>query len=294
MKLYTYQHPAEGIDRLGVGYADRPDVLWPIEAFGLSFADMNALIREITPAELQKLQTAPASAPLALDDLTARAPIPHPLQDVLCLGINYRAHHEEIIRYDEKAFGERPRAIYFSKRVNEANYDGGTIPLYEGLVDSLDYEVELGVILGKDAKNVKAEDAADYIFGYTIVNDVSARNLQTGHKQWYFGKSLDGFTPLGPCIVTADEVAFPPVLPIRCTVNGELRQDSTTDLLITSIAEIIAELSQGMTLKAGTIIATGTPSGVGMGFEPPRFLGDGDVIVCEIEGIGTLTNIVRK
>lgn len=294
MKLYTYQLPAEGIDRLGVGYAAHPGKIWPLEAFGLHFADMNTLIREIRPEEMKKMETPPAAEPLPLDSLTARAPIPFPLQDVLCLGINYRAHHEEIIRYDEKAFGERPRAIYFSKRVNEANCDGGVIPLYEGLVDSLDYEVELGIILSKDAKNVKADDAANYIFGYTIVNDVSARNLQTGHKQWYFGKSLDGFTPIGPCIVTAAEIAFPPALPIRCTVNGELRQDSTTDLLITSIPEIIAELSQGMTLKSGTIIATGTPSGVGMGFEPPRFLNDGDVVVCEIEGIGTLTNTVQK
>ena len=294
MKLYTYQIPTEGLDRLGVGYADRPGVLWPVEAFGLSFDDMNELIRELTQDERQKLQTPPDTEPLALDALTARAPIPFPLQDVLCLGINYRAHHEEIIRYDEKAFGERPRAIYFSKRVNEANFDGGVIPLYEDLVDSLDYEVELGVILGKDAKNVRAEDAADYIFGYTVVNDVSARNLQTGHKQWYFGKSLDGFTPIGPCIVTADEIAFPPALPIRCMVNGELRQDAATDLLITSIPEIIAELTRGMTLKAGTIIATGTPSGVGMGMEPPCFLKDGDTVVCEIGGIGSLTNIVRK
>ena len=293
MKLYTYQN-GDGIDRLGVGYADRPGLLWPLEAFGMSFADMNALIRQITSEELETLRTPPAADSLSLGGLTARAPIPYPAQDVLCLGINYRAHHEEIIRYDEQAFGERPRAIYFSKRVHEANCDGGVIPLYEGLVDSLDYEVELGVILGKDTKNVKKEDAANYIFGYTIVNDVSARNLQTGHKQWYFGKSLDGFTPLGPCIVTVDEIAFPPALPIRCTVNGELRQNATTDLLITSIPEIIAELSQGMTLKAGTIIATGTPSGVGMGMEPPCFLKDGDVIVCEIEGIGTLTNVVKK
>ena len=293
MKLYTYQN-GDGIDRLGVGYADRPGVLWPLEAFGLCCTDMNAFIRTVTPAELDMLRTPPETEPLVLGTLTARAPIPYPAQDVLCLGINYRAHHEEIIRYDEQAFGERPRAIYFSKRGGEANCDGGVIPLYEGLVDSLDYEAELGVILGKDAKNVKKEDAAGYIFGYTIVNDVSARNLQTGHKQWYFGKSLDGFTPLGPCIVTADEIAFPPVLPIRCTVNGELRQDAATDLLITSIPEIIAELTQGMTLKAGTIIATGTPSGVGMGMEPPCFLKDGDVVVCEIGGIGTLTNVVKK
>ena len=154
--------------------------------------------------------------------------------------------------------------------------------------------IELAVVLGKAARDVKAADAADYIFGYTVLNDVSARDLQTGHKQWYFGKSLDGFTPIGPCIVTADEFdSYPPQLGIRSFVNGEKRQDSNTGLQIFDIDHVIAELSQGMTLKAGTIIATGTPAGVGMGMEPPCFLKPGDEVCCEIEGIGTLTNTVR-
>lgn len=222
------------------------------------------------------------------------APIPEPLQDVLCLGINYRAHETEASRFSEEAFGgEKPKAIFFSKRVNRAPGPGDDIPSYQGLVDSLDYETELGVVIGKDAFQVKAEDAADYIFGYTIVNDVSARNLQTAHRQWYFGKSLDGFTPMGPCIMTADETAFPPALRIRCSVNGVPRQDSVTDLLIHGIAEIIETLSAGMTLRAGTVIATGTPSGVGMGLQPPVFLNPGDVVRMEIEGIGVLQNTVR-
>ena len=159
-------------------------------------------------------------------------------------------------------------------------------------MDSLDYECELGVIIGKDAFQVSKEDVADYIFGYTIVNDVSARNLQTRHKQWYFGKSLDGFTPMGPCIVTADEFAFPPKVGISCLVNGEVRQDSNTGNLIAGIAEIISMLSEGMTLQAGTIIATGTPAGVGMGMVPPTFLKEGDVVECRIEGIGVLRNVI--
>ena len=160
-------------------------------------------------------------------------------------------------------------------------------------MERLDYEAELAVIIGKTAKNVPAEQAEEYIFGYTVLNDVSARVLQTSHKQWYFGKSLDGFTPMGPAIVTADEIPFPPKLRISACVNGEVRQDSTTDLLITGIADIIAELSSGMTLLPGTIIATGTPAGVGMGFDPPKFLKSGDTVECSIEGIGTLRNIVR-
>ena len=167
------------------------------------------------------------------------------------------------------------------------------IPRYEGLVERLDYEAELAVIIGKTAKNVKAEEAGEYIFGYTVLNDVSARDLQTGHKQWYFGKSLDGFTPLGPCILTADETAFPPALDISCAVNGEERQRSNTALLIHSIAGVIEELSAGMTLLPGTIIATGTPAGVGMGFDPPKFLKSGDVVECTIQNIGTLKSTVR-
>ena len=154
--------------------------------------------------------------------------------------------------------------------------------------------IELAVVLGKDAKDVPAGQTKDYVFGYTILNDVSARDVQTAHKQWYFGKSLDGFTPMGPCIVTADEFdSYPPALPIRSRVNGELRQDSNTKLQIFDIDHVIHELSQGMTLKAGTIIATGTPAGVGMGMDPPQFLHPGDTVQCEIEGIGTLTNTVR-
>ena len=159
--------------------------------------------------------------------------------------------------------------------------------------DSLDYECELGVIIGKDAKNVQKDEVQDYIFGYTIVNDVSARNLQTRHKQWYFGKSLDGFTPMGPCIVSADELEFPPKKKIACRVNGQVRQDSSTANLITGISDIIVMLSEGMTLKAGTVIATGTPAGVGMGMTPPTFLKPGDVVECEIEGIGVLRNYVE-
>ncbi len=222
------------------------------------------------------------------------SPIPYPKQDVLCLGINYTAHAEEASRFSRESFGgERPYPIFFSKRVAYSQGTNAPIPAYTGLVDSLDYECELGVVIGKDAKHVKRAEVQDYIFGYTVVNDVSARNLQTRHKQWYFGKSLDGFTPMGPCIVSADEFAFPPKQKIACRVNGEVRQDSSTANLITGIADIITMLTEGMTLKVGTIIATGTPAGVGMGMTPPTFLKPGDVVECEIEGIGVLRNYVE-
>lgn len=254
----------------------------------LPYPDMNTLIESLPPADL----TAAASVPL--EDVTLLAPIPRPRQDVICLGMNYRDHEKEAAKYDAEAFKkEKPAAVYFSKRVSRAGDPDGDIPRYEGLVERLDYEAELAVIIGKTARNVKAENAGDYVFGYTVLNDVSARDLQTGHKQWYFGKGLDGFTPMGPCILTADETAFPPALDISCAVNGEARQRSNTALLIHGIPEIIEELSAGMTLLPGTIIATGTPAGVGMGFDPPKFLSAGDVVACTIQNIGTLRSTVR-
>ena len=228
------------------------------------------------------------------EQLTLCAPIPVPMQDVVCLGINYAKHMDEAVEYKKEAFNRDAMwPIYFSKRVNRAVADGEKVKSHAGLVENLDYENELAVILGKDACNVPKEKVSEYVFGYTIINDITARDLQTRHKQWYFGKSLDTATPMGPCIVTKDEFAYPPKMNVKTWVNGELRQDSTTELLIFDIDHIVSELTQGMTLKAGTIISTGTPAGVGMGFKPPKFLKHGDVIRCEIEGIGTLTNEVN-
>ena len=265
----------------------------------LAFADMNALVmgwNEEVKAALANLaanEDVLSGAAVNVDELQLCAPIVHPRQDVVCLGINYDAHAQEAGRFSNEAFGgERPYTIYFSKRVSRATATKELVPSYKGLVDSLDYECELGVVLGKDCKGVTKEEAKQYIFGYTIINDISARNLQTRHKQWYLGKSLDGFTPMGPCIVTADEIGDEQSLDISCTVNGELRQSSNTKYMIQTVCGAISELSQGMTLQAGTIIATGTPAGVGMGMQPPTFLKTGDEIVCQIEKIGILRNVI--
>ena len=286
MKLVTYR--LSGAEYVGALTAGGKGVL-PLPA-----ADMNTLIETMPPADLRSAAAAAergGAVPLA--DVELLAPIPRPRQDVVCLGMNYRDHAEESARYSADAFTkDSAAAVYFSKRVSEAGKPGGVIPRHAGLTDRLDYEAELAVVLGKAARDVKAADAADYIFGYTVLNDVSARDLQTGHKQWYFGKSLDGFTPMGPVLVTADEIAYPPALEITSHVNGELRQKSNTALLITSIGQILEELTAGMTLLPGTIIATGTPAGVGMGFDPPKFLQSGDVLECAIEGIGALRSTV--
>ena len=294
MRLYTYRTEANGPMRVGIGNADGTAVK-NIRDLGMTYESMNQLIDLATSQEWDALQAASQEEDgfIPVAQLKLCAPIPCPKQDMICLGINYMEHAVESARYKAEAFGgERPFAVYFSKRVGEAIGDGDQIPAYEGLVDSLDYEAEFAVIIGKDAKNVSEDQVYDYLLGYTVINDVSARNLQTRHKQWYFGKGLDGFTPMGPCIVTKDELAWPPHVPVRSYVNGELRQNGNTNQLIFDVAHVVSELSQGMTLKAGTIIATGTPAGVGMGFVPPNFLKKGDEVICEVEGIGRITNVV--
>lgn len=295
MKLVTYLYRGQEI--AGVLTPDEQFVC-PLSAFGYSCEDMVQAISLLSREEVQKLSArlAAGEAPQAvsLGAVKLLAPIPRPRQDVVCLGVNYAAHALECGSIgDFSAPRETQPAIYFSKRVNRAVDPDEPVDSHPGLVEELDYEAELAVILGKDALNVAKDDCESYIFGYTILNDISARVLQRRHKQWYRGKSLDGFTPIGPWIVTADEFAFPPRLHIGSRVNGELRQNSTTEYLIHGIADILTELSAGMTLQAGTIIATGTPSGVAMGMEQPIYLKSGDVVECFIEGIGTLRNPVK-
>ena len=230
-----------------------------------------------------------------LGELRLLAPIPEPRQDVICLGMNYMDHSAEAAKWGKDDFVKNAgKAVYFSKRAAYIVGPGGEIDPHFDIVDGLDYEAELAVVLGKDAYRVSKEDAFDYVLGYSVLNDVSARNLQKAHKQFYFGKSLDTHTTMGPWIVTRDELPGAPELDIRCFINGEKRQDSNTRYMIFGVAEVIAELSQGMTLKAGAIIAMGTPAGVGMGFEPPKYLACGDVVRCEIDGIGVLENPVKN
>ncbi|RHP32403.1 fumarylacetoacetate hydrolase family protein [Lachnotalea sp. AF33-28] len=294
MKLLTFRK--DGAESIGA-LSENGKYVYPLTAFGITDQSMNELIDNWTLEKKERIENRMSDGGVRpeyrVTELEILAPIPVPKQDMICLGINYMEHAAESARYKKEAFGgERPYAVYFSKRINEAVPDKGVIESHSDLTDSLDYEAELAFIVGKDAKDVAEEDVEEYIFGYTIINDVSAREVQTRHKQWYFGKSLDRFTPMGPWIVTADEISFPPRLAVRSRVNGELRQDGNTKQLIFGIPHIMQELTRGMTLKAGTIVATGTPAGAGMGFDPPKFLKPGDVVECEIESIGRLTNTV--
>lgn len=228
-----------------------------------------------------------------LKEVKLCAPIPYPKRNIFCVGKNYADHAKEVgtAMGSEGDVPENP--IYFSKIASPATGDGDVIVYEPDVVRKLDYEVELGVIIGKEGKNIPKDKAEEYIFGYTIINDVSERGLQKLHVQWHKGKSLDTFCPMGPYLVHKSVISFPVDLEISCSVNGEIRQQSKTSNFIFDIPTIIEDLSKGMTLKPGDIIATGTPAGVAMGFTPPRFLKPGDVVTCTIEKIGSLTNFVK-
>jgi 2-keto-4-pentenoate hydratase/2-oxohepta-3-ene-1,7-dioic acid hydratase in catechol pathway len=223
------------------------------------------------------------------------APIEHPKRNIFCIGKNYIEHAKELTGKPIKEIDGIPNdPIYFAKVAYPAIGDNGKILLHSDVTDEVDYEVELGVIISKVCKNVSKENAKEYIFGYTIINDITARDLQGKHFQWLRGKSLDTFCPMGPVIVTADEISNHSNLKISLSVNGEIRQDSNTSKMIFNIEYLISELSKGMTLMPGDIIATGTPKGVGMGFTPPKYLKEGDEVICKIENIGELKNILVK
>jgi 2-keto-4-pentenoate hydratase/2-oxohepta-3-ene-1,7-dioic acid hydratase in catechol pathway len=232
-------------------------------------------------------QDAEAGLAYPADRVRRHAPIPRPRKDVFCLGQNYAAHAAE-------SGNPPPTApIYFTKPPTTVIGPDDAMPYPQGLTTRLDWEVELGVVIGRTGRNIPEGRALDYVFGYTVFNDVSARDLQYRTSQWFKGKSLDGSCPMGPLIVTADEIPDPQRLRLQLSVNGVKKQDSNTGDMIFSVARIIADLSAGMTLEPGDCISTGTPQGVGDGRKPPEYLKRGDVMEAEVEGIGVLRNPVR-
>jgi 2-keto-4-pentenoate hydratase/2-oxohepta-3-ene-1,7-dioic acid hydratase in catechol pathway len=252
--------------------------------------DMLTLI-EAGDAGLAQAQAA-AGAPVSLGQVSLLAPIPNPRRNIFCVGMNYAAHAAEslIAKNEPVKMPEIP--VFFSKATTTINGPYGDIPFDASVSAKIDWEVELAVVIGKRGVNIRREEAMDYVFGYTVVNDVSARDLQSSHQQFFKGKSLDGACPMGPVIVTRDEIADPHALPLRCRVNGVLKQESSTADFIFNIPALIDWLSRGLTLLPGDVIATGTPSGVGFARKPPEFLKPGDVVECEVEGIGALRNRV--
>ena len=293
MKLVTYQ--SDRGPRTGLVVEDQ--VIDIADETGLP-ADMIALIGRGDDAlrTLQRLASG-GGAGQPLSSVRLLAPIPRPAKNVFCLGLNYQAHIEEGRGQrgaDLDQIASRPEwPTYFTKAPTAVIGPEAPIPLHANVTQRLDWEVELGVIVGPGGTNIPAERAYDHVFGYTIINDVSAREVQRRHgQQWFKGKSLDGSCPMGPWIVTKDELGEAVGLRLQCRVNGEVKQNSTTDKMIFTIPDIISGLSAGLTLEPGDVIATGTPEGVGFARNPPEFLKAGDVVECEIEGIGVLRNTV--
>lgn len=291
MKLATCEH--QGARQLGAVVGDR--VLLPALAGGWP-SSMLALI-EAGPDAWARLASQihafTDSACVPLTQVRLLAPLPCPRKNIMCLGLNYADHAAE----SSRAKGQAPElpqySIVFTKATTSINSPEGDIPYDPTVTTQLDWEVELGVIIGIGGRHIAAAEALRHVFGYMVINDVSARDVQFRHKQYFLGKSLDGACPMGPWIVTADELPDPQSLDLRCWVNGILKQDSNTRHQIFGIAAVISTLSSIMTLEPGDIIATGTPAGVGFARNPPEFLRPGDVVECEVQGIGRLCNTVR-
>ncbi len=282
MKLLRYAD--DGKPQLGVVRGDDVVSLAPLAA---TYPTMLSIVAA-GPTALNAIRKLAETAPvaLALNDAKLLAPIERPGK-FLAIGMNYAKHIEEAKRLGQPTPTQQ---FWFNKQTSCVS--GPFDAIEPGVTEQLDYEVELGVVIGRPAKGVSEADAKDHVFGYVVANDVSARDWQRHSPTFTMGKSFDTHGPIGPWIVTADEIADPHALDLRCLVNGEVRQDSNTSELVYNIWQQISYLSTAFTLEPGDLLATGTPSGVGIGMQPPRFLQSGDVVRCEIDGVGAIENIV--
>jgi 2-keto-4-pentenoate hydratase/2-oxohepta-3-ene-1,7-dioic acid hydratase in catechol pathway len=236
-----------------------------------------------------------AHADAIISDAVLMAPIPAPRKNVFCVGRNYAEHIAEGNKAQNTKIGITDHPVFFTKPPTSIVGPGGNVLVFPEVSEAIDYEVELAIVIGTAGRNISKENAYQHIFGYTILNDITARDVQRRHGGQYFkGKGLDGSCPVGPWIVTADAISDPHKLSIGLTVNGEQRQDGNTSDMIFDIPTLIASLSEGLTLEPGDIIATGTPSGVGYAMDPPRFLKAGDEVICTVAEIGQLKNTVRN
>ena len=299
MKLLCYQDAQS--PRCAALLADLGDTLEVFDLHGIAALAHARDVSEVAAAPEEALAALRASLSAPTGTLPTQrisrarllAPIPNPARNVFCVGRNYLEHVRagDLKRGIQTPIPQHPQ--YFTKPPSTVIGDGGPIEIEPSVSDKIDYEVELAVIIGTAVRNADAEAAMASIFGYTIINDVTARDLQRRHDQWFKGKGLDTFCPMGPWVVTHDEIGDPHSLGLKLWVNGDLRQSDTTAHMHFKLGQIIAELSQGMTLMPGDVIATGTPPGVGYAMTPPQFLQAGDVVTCEIERIGRLSNPVR-
>jgi 2-keto-4-pentenoate hydratase/2-oxohepta-3-ene-1,7-dioic acid hydratase in catechol pathway len=263
----------------------------------LDLSSMLAIIRGGAPAlaacrRLEAREGQSGDALIPLSQVQKLAPIPEPVRNVFCVGRNYADHVKEgaSATKSEVKLPEAPQ--FFTKATHAVIGPGAEVRLDTKITRRLDYEVELAVVIGQSGRDIPVSGAYEFVFGYTIANDVTARDLQRRHDQWFKGKSLDTTLPLGPGIVTRDAIGDPKTLELSMTINGQERQRARVEQMIFDIPTIIAQLSAGMTLEPGDIIATGTPSGVGFAMNPPQYLHDGDEMLAAIDRIGELRNRV--
>ena len=290
MKIAAYRYQGQpGVGRLS---ADGQQV----EPFqlGAQQAALGALPLVEALAAGQPLP--PTGQPIALQQVQLTAPIPRPRRNVFCVGKNYHAHAKEFAGsgFDSsaKSGGDIPSAPIIFSKVPESVIGPGDNIVCPAVSDALDYEAELTVVIGRGGKGISKADAMKHVWGYTIINDMTARDWQGRHSQWLLGKSFDTFCPMGPWLVSADEMDGQNT-DVKCWVNGELRQDANTKDFIFDIPTLIECISAGITLHPGDLIPTGTPAGVGIGYKPPKYLKSGDVVRIEIGGIGVLENPLR-
>lgn len=282
MKLVTYHHNG----RMSIGAVQGENII-DLSAVATSMLHLVEAGAEGLAQAQGYIGTAQQLIPL--ESVSLQAPIPRPTRNVMCLGLNYADHAEETYATQGRQTQLPEFPIVFTKATTAVNGPYDDIPFDAAVSEKIDWEVELGVIIGRYGRNIPRQQAMDYVFGYTVINDVTARDLQRQHRQYFKGKSLDGFCPMGPWIVTADALD-PGQLRLTSRVNSVTKQDSSTQHMLFAIPDIIAHLSRGMTLLPGDIIATGTPSGVGFARQPPEFLKPGDVVECEVENVGVIKN----
>jgi 2-keto-4-pentenoate hydratase/2-oxohepta-3-ene-1,7-dioic acid hydratase in catechol pathway len=287
VKIATYRIAGER--RVGMVDEDRQT----IAPFDLSVEEASqGVLALVNSSTLPKLLSA-----MPLREAVLEAPIVRPRRNIFCVGKNYHEHAKEFASsgFDSSAAnGIVPKhPIIFSKVPECVIANGAPVFIDENVSEAIDYEAELGVIIGKGGRGIKPENALDHVWGYTIINDVTARDLQGKYSQWLIGKSQDTFCPMGPWAVTRDDIDLSDTK-IHCWINGELRQEANTRDLIFDIPTIIATISAGVSLVPGDIIASGTPAGVGIGFKPPKYLVAGDIARIEISGIGVLQNEFRE
>lgn len=297
-KLYFATYLESGIEKVGVLNSSKQrlfDLTLILDGSSKSMLDYITNLNEESLDVIRKFINTHADNKkdsVAVLDITLLAPLPRLRRNAICLGLNYSEHVQESASVvGPKVDPDHP--VFFTKSSTYVIGQDAKIDSHPAVTNELDYEVELAIVIGKEGTDIPADQAMEYIFGYTILNDITARDIQRRHGQWMKGKSLDTFTAMGPYLVHASAIPNPFDLNISSTVNGELRQNSNTSQLIFSIPRLISELSLGFTLMPGDVISTGTPSGVGMGFNPPRYLKSGDLVECSIERIGTLRNSVK-